>query len=121
MNHKILPLHEDGKEISISPLTDVSTYKSHLEKYQAHLKHASSILPEISMQGWFDNNVPKQFINITLVKLLAEEGHEHSAKEYSSSTQQMIEDEVVYGTQQYVNYDHIFRAECNNYMSVILI
>lgn len=59
-----------------------------VRNYQTYLKHMYNNLPEISTQGWFDDSVKKQFINVTLVKSL--EKDTHYIEEHYSITQQMI-------------------------------
>ena len=85
--------------------------------YQQNLKGVYRNLPEISTQGWFDDSVQKQFINVTLVKSL--EKNEQNMEDYYSSTGKMIKGEVVYDPHPYINYDEIFQV-CSTYQLFLL-
>ena len=86
-----------------------------LSDYQKLLKGSHNNLQEVSTQGWFDSSVQcKQFINVyvTLIKSLEKD---YSVEKYYTTTEQMIEDEVVYGTRQYVHYDQIFEVDFHTF------
>ena len=75
-----------------------------LRNYQTSLKLNYRNLPEISRQGWFDDSVKKQFVNVTLVKSLVDERDRNDVEPGHN-----IEGEVVYGSRHYVKYDEVFK------------
>ena len=97
---------------------DVMAITAVVHDYQTHLKCIYKNLPEVSTQGWFDNSVQKQFINVTLVKSL--EKDTHNVEEYYSSTQQMIKGEVVYGNEEYVDCNKIFQIDCSAFQLLLI-
>ena len=86
-----------------------------VEDYQTFLKRTYKNLPEVSTQGWFDDTPQKKFVNITLVKSL--ERDEHTIKE---NPEHVIEGEVVYGSQQYVEFDKIFEGNCDTFQLFLI-
>ena len=87
-----------------------------LYKYQTYLKLKYDNLPEISKQGWYNDRVKKPFVNVTLVKSL--EKNENEIEEFFSP-EHTIEGEVVYGTQEYVNYDEIFQIDSSTHQLLL--
>ena len=86
--------------------------------YQKILKGSHNNLQEVSTQGWFDSSVKHyQFIDVTLVKSLEKDGN--SVEKYYTTTEQMIEGEVVYGGRPY-NYDEIFKADFHTFQSFLV-
>ena len=117
-NPKVCPNYTQDSTLpsdDVMAITDVvHGYRTH-----DHLKEIYNNLPEVSTQGWFDNSVEKQFINVTLVK--SQEEDTNYVEEYYSSTQQMIiKGEVAYGTQEYVHYNEIFQIDCSIFQLLLI-
>ena len=104
---------------STLPSDDVMAITDVVHDYQTRLRYIYDNLPEVSTQGWFDNSVQKQFINVTLVK--SQEKDTNYVEEYYCSTQQMIiKGEVAYGTQEYVHYNEIFQIDCSIFQLLLI-
>ena len=86
------------KKLSNSNITN-NNVTGVLHDYQASLKLRYNNLPEISKQGWYDDSVKKQFVNVTLVKSLERGGNDI---EECFSPEHNIEGEVVYDSRHYV-------------------
>ena len=111
---KIENLHFRRK-LSNSNITN-SNVTGVLLDYQASLKLRYNNLPEISKQGWYDDSVKKQFVNVTLVKSLERDGNDI---EECFSPEHNIEGEVVYGSRHYVYYDDIFQIDSNTHQLLL--
>ena len=93
--------------LHITYVTDV------LHDYQISLKLKYSNLPEIAIQGWYNDSVKRQYVNVTLVKAL--EGDRNDVEEPGYN----IEGDVVYGSRHYVHYNEIFQIDSSTHQLLL--
>ena len=81
------------------------------------MKKGYKLKPEISTQ-LFISNEKKQFVNITLLKSLKR--NEHDTDDDRHNPEHVIENEVVYDSCKYWNYDDIFDVDCTEYQLLLI-
>ena len=105
------------RKLSKSHFTNINVTDA-LRNYQTSLKKRYENLPEISKQGWYDDGVKKQFVNVTMVKSLERDGND---VEDFFSPEHSIEGEVVYDSRHYVYHDEIFQIDSTTHKLLAII